>query len=117
MIDGRIMEAILASLKDPMMFVDTDHVIRYMNKAAIAHFDDGEALLGRSLMDCHNRRSQEIIVEVLAAFEAGETERLIADTEEHRIFMRVVRDSDGTVLGYYERYAPPAGAAAEPEGE
>ena len=115
MIDSAVMEAILDSLKDPLMFVDTDHVIRYMNESAIAHFDDGEALLGRSVLDCHNKRSQGIIVEVLAAFEAGETERLISDTEKHRIYMRAVRDSDGKVIGYYERYATPtktAGSAA-----
>ena len=43
----------------------------------------------------------------MAAFEQGETERLITDNEKHRIYMRVVRDANGKVLGYYERYEPP----------
>jgi hypothetical protein len=38
----------------------------------------------------------------------GLEERLITDNEEERIFMRVVRDAGGRVLGYYERYEPPA---------
>jgi len=38
----------------------------------------------------------------------GEDERIITDDEKHRIFMRVVRDAEGRVLGYYERYAPPS---------
>jgi hypothetical protein len=32
---------------------------------------------------------------------------LIVNDAEERIFMRVVRDKDGQVLGYYERYEPP----------
>jgi DUF438 domain-containing protein len=107
MVDGAVMTAILDSLKDPVMFVDTDHVIRYMNKAAILHFDDGEALIGRSLLDCHNERSCAVIKDTLDALRGGEEERLISDTKEHRIYMRGVRDTAGEVIGYYERYAPP----------
>jgi len=108
MIDAPTMAAILDSLKDPVMFVDTEHTIRYMNKTAVAHFDDGEALLGTSLLDCHNERSCEVIVETLAAMRKGEDERLITDNEKHRVYMRAVRDASGEVIGYYERYAPPA---------
>lgn len=107
MIDAAVMAAILDSIKDPVLFVDTDHVILYMNKAATEHFEDGAALLGRSVMDCHNARSQRIIRDVLAALQAGEEERLISDTHEDRIYMRAVRDAEGRVIGYYERYAPP----------
>ena len=107
MIDASLMVAILDSLKDPVVFVDTNHVIRYMNKAAIAHFDDGVALVGRSVLDCHNEESQLQIIEISAAMQTGETERLITDNEKERIFMRAVRDADGTLLGYYERYEPP----------
>jgi hypothetical protein len=79
-----------------------------MNKSAIAHFDAGEALLGTSLLDCHNERSCAIIVEILEAMRDGLDERLITDNEKHRIYMRAVRDADGKVIGYYERYEPPA---------
>ncbi len=108
MIDASLMAAILDSLKDPVVFVDTGHVIRYMNKAAVAHYDDGAALLGRSVLDCHNANSQRQIIEILAAMQTGENERLITDNEKERIFMRAVRDANGALLGYYERYEPPA---------
>ena len=108
MIDTTLMAAILDSLKDPVLFADTDHVTRYMNKAAIAYYDEGTSLIGRSLMDCHNEQSQEMMIEILAAMHEGEDERIITDDEKHRIFMRVVRDAEGRVLGYYERYAPPS---------
>ena len=108
MIDATLMAAILDSLKDPVLFADTDHVTRYMNKAAIAYYDEGASLIGRSLMDCHNEQSQEMMIEILAAMHEGEDERIITDDEKHRIFMRVVRDAEGRVLGYYERYEPPS---------
>jgi PAS domain-containing protein len=107
MIDAALMAAILDSLKDPILVADTEHVTLYMNKAAIAYYEEGESLLGRSLLDCHNQRSQQMMIEILAAMHDGLEEQLITDNEEHRIFMRVVRDADGRVLGYYERYEPP----------
>ncbi|MBN1180077.1 MAG: PAS domain-containing protein [Anaerolineae bacterium] len=111
MIDAILMAAILDSLKDPILFADTQHIVRYMNKAAVAHYSEGDldaqALIGASLFDCHNAQSGAMMVEILAAMHKGETERLITDTPEHRVYMRVVRDPEGRVLGYYERYAPP----------
>ena len=44
---------------------------------------------------------------LLAAAREGLDERLITDNEKHRIYMRAVRDGDGNVIGYYERYEPP----------
>lgn len=107
MIGGTKLAAILDSLRDPILFADTEHVTRYMNKAAIAFYEEGESLIGRSLLDCHNERSQQMMIEILAEMQGGLEERLITDNEEHRIYMRAVREADGTVLGYYERYEPP----------
>ncbi len=107
MIDASFLGAILDSLKDPILVADTEHVTLYMNKAAIAHYEEGEALVGRSLLDCHNERSQRTMKEILAEMHEGLDERLITDDDERRIYMRVVRDVAGEVLGYYERYAPP----------
>ena len=117
MIDASLMAALLDSMKDPVLFADTDHVVRYMNKAAIAHYDEGEALLGRSVLDCHNSDSQRQMLEILAAMQKGEDERLITDNEKHRIFMRAVRDATGRLLGYYERYEPPARRTGEQVGD
>jgi nitrogen-specific signal transduction histidine kinase len=107
MVDATLMAAILDSLKDPILFADTEHVTQYMNMAAVAHYEEGETLVGRSLLDCHNEQSQKMMIEILAEMHEGLEERLITDNEKHRIFMRVVRDADGRVLGYYERYEAP----------
>jgi DUF438 domain-containing protein len=95
---------LLDNLKDPFLFVDTDHTICYMNKVAIKHYKDGDALLGRSIFDCHNAQSNQIIRDVFEALQAGETERLISENQQRQIYMRAVRDLEGTLLGYYERY-------------
>jgi PAS domain-containing protein len=113
MVDATLMAAVLDSLKAPILVADTQHVTRYMNKAAIAFYEGGESLIGRSLLDCHNKRSQQMMVEILAEMQEGLDERIITDDEEHRIYMRVVRDVEGKVLGYYERYEPPRAKAEQ----
>ncbi len=106
-VDYDLLNAFMDSLKDPFLFVDTNHIIRYLNKTARNHFKEGDDLLNRSLLDCHNEHSRRIIIENLEAFKNGEDERLIHNTEKKRLFMRAVRDDNGQLLGYYERYEPP----------
>jgi len=109
MVETTILAAILDSLKDPILFADTEHQTRYMNRAAIAYYEEGEELIGRSLLDCHNQASQRMMIDILAAMQDRDLEeQLITDNEKHRIHMRAVRGVDGEVLGYYERYEPPA---------
>ena len=109
MTDAKLLAAILDSLKGPVLFADTEHMTRYMNRAAMAYYEEGEALIGRSLLDCHNEESQQMMIDILAAMQAdGLEEQLITDNDEHRIYMRAVRAQDGRVLGYYERYEPPS---------
>ncbi len=118
-VDSAVFSALLDSLKDPVVFADTGHTVRYINKAAEAHYKEGRTLLGRSIMDCHNPASNAVIHEVFAALENGEDERLITDSPERRIYMRAVRDADGRLIGYYERYESKpqaAGPASTQEG-
>jgi len=107
MSNEKFLHDLLDSFKNPVMFVDTRHVIRYMNRTAVTHYKEGASLLGQSIFGCHNEKSCQVIHEVFAALQAGETERLITDDEKHRIYMRAVRDAEGRLLGYYERYEPP----------
>ena len=103
-----LLKAFLDSLRDPFVFVDTDHIIRYMNQRAIKQYKAGNELLNRSLMECHNEKSQQIIKETLKALQDGEDERLIHASASKRLYMRAVRDVNGRLLGYYERFEFPA---------
>jgi len=109
-----LMTSIQDSMKNPVLVADTNHKVIYLNKPAASHYSQGTALLGTSLLDCHNETSQQMMLEVLDALEAGEDERMITDNRKHRIYMRAVRDAQGVLIGYYERYEPPvvAGSAS-----
>jgi len=112
MADDGLLAAILDSLKDPVLVADPNHVTLYMNKRAKTYYKEGDSLLGRSLLECHNAESQATMIEILAAMQTeGLEERLITDNEKYRIYMRAVRDEAGQVLGYYERYEPPHAGA------
>jgi hypothetical protein len=107
-IDLPLALSLLDSLKTPYLFTDTGHTIRYMNSAALANYSKGADLPETSLLECHNAESQKIILKIFEEMKAGLEERIITDNEKYRIYMRAVRDSGGRLLGYYERYEPPA---------
>ncbi len=107
---NELMELLLDSMKDPVVFADNDHIIRYMNSAAIKRFKDGETLVGRSIFSCHSERSADIIKSIHSDMKKDLEEKLITDNEKQRVYMRAVRDRDGNLIGYYERYEPPVSA-------
>jgi len=101
------LESLLNSIKDPILVADANHIVQYINNAAIKHYEEGERLLGSDLLECHNEASQRMMIEILAQMQRGLEEKLITDNEKYRIFMRAVRDEDGNLIGYFERYEPP----------
>jgi DUF438 domain-containing protein len=101
------LRAILESLKEPVVFVDAAHIIRYMNAAGASHYAKwgGRELVDRSIMDCHNPESGEKIRAIFAEMQQTDIdEKLYAKNAERRIYMRAVRSPEGDLLGYYERY-------------
>ena len=105
--DKTFLLSLLNSVKDPILFADTNHIVQYMNKAGIEYYEEGEDLLKSNLLKCHNEESQKMMIEILAEMQNGLNEKLITDNEKHRIFMRSVRDNNGKLLGYFERYEKP----------
>lgn len=105
--DKTFLLSLLNSIKDPILFADTNHIVQYMNKAAIEHFEDGEKLLQSNLLKCHNEVSQKMMIDIFSEMKNGLEEKMITDNEKYRIFMRAVRDEKGNLLGYFERYEPP----------
>lgn len=104
-----LLKYILNSIKHPVVFVDNDHVIRYINQPAEKHYSGkwGE-IRGKSIFHCHNEQSSETIRNVYNEMLDGLEEKMITDSEKHRVYMRAVRDGRGELLGYIERYEPPA---------
>jgi DUF438 domain-containing protein len=98
---------LLDSWNKPIVLVDTNHTIVYVNEPARKNFAKWGDIVGRSIFHCHNEQSSRIIREVFEELENGLEEVLIADNERHRVYMRAVRDKDGKLVGYCERYDPP----------
>lgn len=98
--------------QDPRQVVicDTDHVIRYMNPAAVSHYETrgGSSLVGKSLMDCHNARSVAAIEQVVQWFgKSRENNRVhtFYNAKDNRdVYMIALRSDDGTLIGYYEQH-------------
>ena len=105
--DKRILLLILDSWNKPIVFADTDHVIRYMNKPARRNYAKWGDVVGKSLLDCHNEQSREIIKRSLVELTDGAREVEIVNSAKHRVYMRGVKDEKGELIGYYERYDPP----------
>ncbi len=106
MFDSRTMRALLDSIVDPVVFADNDHVIRYLNPAAVRKNEARGygGLLGKSLMDCHKPASREKLRRIHAQLKDGLDEVFETLNDEGRkVFVRAVRDDSGELLGYYER--------------
>jgi DUF438 domain-containing protein len=103
----KLLTLILDSWNESVVFVDTNHIIRYMNTPAIKHYAKWGNVLGKNIFDCHNADSCQIIRDCFIRLQNGEEEVLFADNEKHRVYMRGVRDPKGNLIGYYERYEPP----------
>ncbi|MBT3363636.1 MAG: PAS domain-containing protein [Chloroflexi bacterium] len=109
MMSDQTYTAILDTINHPIVFVDNDHVIRFLNKAAIEHYYGLRGysdLIGKSLLDCHNQKSKEQIIAYHDRLKAGEDEivRPIVPKRKKKITVVAVRDSSGVLLGYYERF-------------
>ena len=107
--NGKLYSLLLDSWNKPVVFVDTGHIIRYMNKPAKRHYSKWGDMIGKSIFQCHNPDSCKIIKKTYAGLEEGAREILFVDSARHRVFMRAVRDESGALVGYYERYDPSAG--------
>ena len=93
-----------------VVICDLDHTIVYMNDAAVKNYAKrgGAALLGTSLMDCHNARSCEIIEEVVNWFAKSEDNNMIFtyrdDAKNKEEYMVALRDENKKLIGYYEKH-------------
>lgn len=93
-----------------VVICNLEHEIIYMNPAAVDRYakHGGAELVGKSLLDCHNARSNEIIKKVVAWFgESIEHNRIYTfhnDKENKDVYMIALRDEAGALIGYYEKH-------------
>lgn len=93
-----------------VVICNLEHEIIYMNPAAVERYAKrgGAALVGKSLMDCHNPQSVEMIRKVVVWFAQSRENNIVYtyynEKENMDVYMIALRDEDGTLIGYYEKH-------------
>ncbi|MBP1759328.1 MAG: Phospho-N-acetylmuramoyl-pentapeptide-transferase [Firmicutes bacterium] len=105
----KMLSYILDSYPYPIAFVDCDHVIRYLNKRAEYHYYQERGyrdLIGKSIFDCHqNPKSVEMIKSVVEQLKNHANEVFLkVSPRNERIYIVPVRDENGDLIGYFERF-------------
>ena len=81
-------------------------VIVYMNPAAVSRYH--KDLTGKSLKDCHNAKSNEMIDRVLGWFKKSPENNIMYtyynEKENKDVYMVALRDADKNLIGYYEKH-------------
>lgn len=93
-----------------VVICNLEHEIIYMNPAAVERYAKrgGAALVGQSLLDCHNAQSNEMIKKVVAWFGESTDHNIIYtyrnEKENKDVYMVALRDETETLIGYYEKH-------------
>lgn len=104
------LKSVLEQDRSAVVLCDLYHTIIYMNPAAGERYarNGGMALLGRSLLDCHSPKSNEMIKRVVAWFAESVEHNLIYtfrnEKENKDVYMVALRDESGKLIGYYEKH-------------
>jgi PAS domain-containing protein len=103
-------KSVLEQDTSAIVICNLQHEIVYMNPVAKERYAKrgGEKLLGKSLLDCHNEKSCELINKVIDWFAKSKDNNIIYtyynEKENKDVYMVAMRDDDGTLIGYYEKH-------------
>ena len=93
-----------------VVICDTQHRIIYMNPSPVKRYEKrgGNALVGKSLMNCHNSDSNNKIEKVMEWFRADRNNNRIFiyhnPKENKDAYMIALRNDGGELIGYYEKH-------------
>ena len=106
--DENTLTLIIDALPFPVVFVDVNHTIQFLNKTAKFHYYEEMGyshLIGKSIFDCHHEKSKEKIIKVFERLKGHGREVFLGVSEKNeRIYMVPVRNDKGELIGYFERY-------------
>ena len=93
-----------------VVICNLEHEIIYMNPQAVCSYKKwgGAELTGKSLMNCHNPKSKEMIEKVVEWFKENKEHNRIHtfynEKQAKDVYMVALRDDEGTLIGYYEKH-------------
>ena len=103
---NKLFKSIIDRDNAAIVVCDTDSVIVYMNPSAVKRYH--RDLTGKSLRDCHNAKSNEMIDKVLSWFKKSSDNNIIFtyhnEKENKNVHMVALRDDNKNLIGYYEKH-------------
>ena len=103
-------KSVLEQDEAAVVLCDLNHTIVYMNPAAACRYakNGGYDLVGKSLMECHNDKSNEMIIKIVEWFkeslEHNKIYTFFNEKENKDVYMIALRDAGRNLIGYYERH-------------
>ncbi len=107
---SKYFKSIIEQDRSAVVICNLENEIIYMNPTAIARYQKwgGAALIGKSLLDCHNPNSSKMIKKVVLWFAKSKENNIVYtsynEKENKDVYMVALRDEDGTLIGYYEKH-------------
>lgn len=104
-----IYKGILNSYPYSIVFVDSNFTIRYMNRYAQYYYYQERGysnLIGKCLFDCHDfAASRQRIEKGFEKMKSDGKEMFVGvSARNQRIYMQPVRDEEGNLIGFFERF-------------
>lgn len=107
---NKYFKSIIDADRQAVVICDLNHTIIYMNPSAITRYAKRgvEKLIGQSLLNCHNKKSGEIINKVISWFSESKENNIIYtfynEKENKDVYMVALRDDNNKLIGYYEKH-------------
>ena len=107
---SQLFKSIIEQDRCAVVICDLNHTIVYMNPTATERYakHGGASLVGKSLLDCHNKSSCEMIEKVISWFKESREHNIIYtfhnQKENKDVYMVALRNDDGELIGYYEKH-------------
>ena len=108
--EGVYFKSIIDQERVSVVICNLQHEIIYMNPAAIKNYAKrgGEALIGKSLLACHNPESNKRIQQVVDWFASDVNHNIVYTSynvkQNKDVYMVALRDSEQKLIGYYEKH-------------
>lgn len=108
-VDINFFKSIIDQDRCAVVICNLEHEIIYMNPAAIENYKKhgGEALVGQSILNCHNEKSGEVIKKVVEWFSSSPDHNLMytfynqkQNKDVYMVALRVGKE----FIGYYEKH-------------
>ena len=108
--DNNYFKSVIDADEAPVVICDLSHTVVYMSPTAVKRYEKrgGAALIGRSLMGCHNADSKDKIERVIAWFKKAPANNKVYtfrnEKENKDVYMIALRNDGGELIGYYEKH-------------